>query len=112
MGNPSVVEPPTCFAESNPRRGRHFPKVTAHRSSPEFADYLLEIAERYPAADTIHWVLDNLSWGALYTPARQLAESGGDRHQLVLAAMPGATPHRRYGFSATRNAGLESSRES
>jgi len=50
--------------------------------------------------------------GALHAQARQLAESGGDRHQLVLAAMPRATPHRRYGFSATRNAGLESSRES
>jgi transposase len=35
--------------------------VTDHRSSPEFADYLLEVAIRYPEADTIHLVLDNLS---------------------------------------------------
>jgi DDE superfamily endonuclease len=49
------------FCGVEPKAGRHFPKVTAHRSSPEFADYLLEIAERYPAADTIHLVLDNLS---------------------------------------------------
>jgi hypothetical protein len=27
----------------------------------EFADYLLKIAARYPAADTIHLVMDNLS---------------------------------------------------
>jgi hypothetical protein len=123
------------FCGVEPKAGRHFPKVTANRSSPEFADYLLEIAEKYPAADTIHLVLDNLSshtrkavverfgeaagswlwerFTAHYTPqARELAESGGDRHQRVLAAMPGATPHRRYSTSATRNAGLGSSRES
>src|ERR1019366_7016316 len=41
--------------------GRHYPRVTSDRSSPEFADYLLEIAEHYPAADTIHLVMDNLS---------------------------------------------------
>jgi len=35
--------------------------VTANRSAPEFADYLLEVAIRYPQADTIHLVLDNLS---------------------------------------------------
>src|SRR6202022_4173415 len=44
-----------------PKAGRYFPKVTAHRSSPEFADYLLEVAIRYPEADTIHLVMDNLS---------------------------------------------------
>jgi hypothetical protein len=35
--------------------------VTPTRSSPEFADFILEIAEHYPAADTIHLVMDNLS---------------------------------------------------
>src|SRR6266576_3719166 len=44
-----------------PKAGQYFPKVTAHRSSPEFADYLLEVAIMYPEADTIHLVLDNLS---------------------------------------------------
>jgi DDE superfamily endonuclease len=44
-----------------PKAGRQFTKVTPHRSSPEFADYLLEIAASYPQADTIHLVLDNLS---------------------------------------------------
>src|SRR5258708_14113190 len=39
----------------------HFTKVTPTRSSPEFADFILEIAEHYPAADTIHLVMDNLS---------------------------------------------------
>jgi hypothetical protein len=41
--------------------GVHFTKVTPTRSSPELADFLLEIAEHYPAASTIHLVLDNLS---------------------------------------------------
>jgi len=43
------------------KAGRHFTKVTATRCSAEFADYLLKIAVRYPAADTIHLVMDNLS---------------------------------------------------
>jgi transposase len=49
------------FCGVEPKAGRHFTKVTAHRSAPEFADYLLDIAARYPLADTIHLVLDNLS---------------------------------------------------
>ena len=48
-----------CGVES--KAGQHFTKTTADRSSPELADYLLEIAEHYPAADTIHLVMDNLS---------------------------------------------------
>lgn len=48
-----------CGVEA--KAGRHFTKATPDRSSPEFADYLLEIAEHYPAADTIHLVMDNLS---------------------------------------------------
>ena len=49
------------FCGVQPKAGRYFPKVTAHRSSPAFSDYLLDIDARYPEADTIHLVLDNLS---------------------------------------------------
>ena len=35
--------------------------MTRDRSSPAFADYLLDIAVRYPAADSIHPILDNLN---------------------------------------------------
>jgi hypothetical protein len=49
------------FCGVQPKAGRHFTKVTNDRSSPEFADYLLDIATVYPEADTIHLVLDNLS---------------------------------------------------
>ena len=49
------------FCGVQPKAGRHFSKVTNDRSSPEFADYLLDIAAGYPEADTIHLVMDNLS---------------------------------------------------
>ena len=49
------------FCGIEPKAGVHFTKVTPTRSSPEFADFILEIAEHYPGADTIHLVLDNLS---------------------------------------------------
>jgi hypothetical protein len=49
------------FCGVQPKAGRHFTKVTPTRCSPEFADYLLEIAASYPEADTIHLVMDNLS---------------------------------------------------
>jgi transposase len=49
------------FCGVEPKAGRHFTRVTPDRSSPQFADYLLEIAAHYPAADTIHLVMDNLS---------------------------------------------------
>lgn len=43
------------FCGVEPKAGRDFPKVTVRRSSPEFADYLLDIAASYPEADTIHF---------------------------------------------------------
>jgi hypothetical protein len=49
------------FCGIEPKAGVHFTKVTPTRSSPEFADFILQIAEHYPAADTIHLVMDNLS---------------------------------------------------
>ena len=49
------------FCGVEPKAGRHFTKATANRCSSEFADYLLQLAARYPAADTIHLVMDNLS---------------------------------------------------
>jgi hypothetical protein len=49
------------FCGVQPKAGRHFTKATANRSSPQFADYLVEIVASYPQADTIHLVMDNLS---------------------------------------------------
>ena len=58
------------FCGVEPKAGQYFPKVTAHRSSPQFADYLLEAAIRCPEADTIHLVLDNLSLSRLQDQLR------------------------------------------
>ncbi len=49
------------FCGVQPKAGRHFTKPTPDRSSPQFADYPVEIAASYPEADTIHLVMDNLS---------------------------------------------------
>jgi transposase len=61
-----------------PKAGRHFTRVTPDRSSPEFADYLLEIAEHYPAADTIHLVMDNLSSHTRKAVVQRFGERDGD----------------------------------
>ena len=49
------------FCGVQPKAGRHFTKPNANRSSPQFADFLVEIAASYPEADAIHLVMDNLS---------------------------------------------------
>ena len=49
------------FCAIEPKAGVHFTKVTPTRSSPEFADFILEIAAHYSSADTIHLIVDNLS---------------------------------------------------
>lgn len=48
------------FCAVEPKAGRHFTKPTATRKSPEFVEFLLEIAASYPKADTIHLALDRL----------------------------------------------------
>ena len=40
------------FCGVQPKAGKHFTKATSNRSSPEFADYLVEVAASYPEADT------------------------------------------------------------
>jgi transposase len=49
------------FCGIEPKAGVHFTKVTPNRSSPEFAEFLKSVADRYPEAETIHLVMDNLS---------------------------------------------------
>ena len=118
-----------AFCGVEPKAGRHYVRVTPDRSSPEFADYLLEIAEHYPAADTIHLVMDNLSshtrkavvervwresrrlavgsvYGALHTHTRKLAQSGGDRNQPVRPPVSGTQKNPLAGPSAAGSQGL------
>ena len=63
------------FCGVEPKAGRHFTGATPDRSSPEFAAYLLGIAEHYPGADPIHLVLDNLS----SHPRKALLERFGEK---------------------------------
>ena len=65
------------FCGVEPKAGRHFTKATPDRSSPQFADYLLEIAEHYPAADTIHLVMDNLSSHSRKAVVERYGEKAG-----------------------------------
>ena len=65
------------FCGVEPKAGRHFTKATADRSSPEFADYLLDIAQHYPGADTIHLVMDNLSSHSRKAVVERYGEKAG-----------------------------------
>jgi hypothetical protein len=66
------------FCGVQPKAGRHFTKVTHDRSSPHFADYLLDIAAAYPEADTIHLVMDNLSSHTRKAVVERFGAEAGD----------------------------------
>src|SRR5499425_2960677 len=49
------------FCAVEPKAGRHFTFATPNRSGFEFAQVAVQLALAYPAAKTIHLVLDNLN---------------------------------------------------
>jgi hypothetical protein len=49
------------FCAVEPKAGRHFTFPTPDRSGFEFAQVLFHLAVKYPKAETIHLVMDNLS---------------------------------------------------
>jgi hypothetical protein len=49
------------FSAVEPKAGRHFTFPTPDRSGFEFAQVLWQLAMKYPEAETIHLVMDNLS---------------------------------------------------
>jgi uncharacterized protein (TIGR02246 family) len=49
------------FCAVEPKAGQHFTLVTPNRSAPQLAPALEIIIASYPAADTIHMVMDNLN---------------------------------------------------
>src|ERR1039457_3035550 len=119
------------FCGVKPKAGRHFTKVTLTRCSAEFADYLLKVAARYPAADTIHLVMDNLSthtqkalverfgdtagtwlWDRFTVHQTwKLAESGGDGGQHVQPPVPRQTTYRKYRRLAKTGSRMEPPRQ-
>ncbi len=49
------------FCAVEPKAGRHFTSPTPDRAGFEFARFICELAMQYPAAKTIHLVMDNLN---------------------------------------------------
>ena len=49
------------FCAVEPKAGKHFTLATPNRSAPQLAQALETIIASYPAADTIHMVMDNLN---------------------------------------------------
>jgi len=49
------------FCAVEPKAGRHFTYPTPDRSAVEFAQVAFDLATRYPEAETIHLVMDNLN---------------------------------------------------
>jgi hypothetical protein len=49
------------FCAVEPKAGWHLVRATPNRTGPEFAKVIRAITAHYPAADTIHLVMDNLS---------------------------------------------------
>jgi hypothetical protein len=98
------------FCAVEPKAGRHFTYSAPSRSAVEFSNVIVDPAIQYPAARTIHLVLDNRNihrrksltdllsvqvggdvWGRrrpLLASSRQLAKSGGDRNWHPVEIMP------------------------
>ena len=49
------------FCAVEPKAGRHFTYATPDRSAARFVPVIVDLAIRYPDADTIHLVMDNLN---------------------------------------------------
>ena len=49
------------FCAVEPKAGTHITKVTKNRKAPQFAKIVKAITKKYPKANTIHLVMDNLN---------------------------------------------------
>jgi transposase len=63
------------FGVVEPKAGRHFTTATPNRSAAQFAHVVSHIVEQYPAARTIHLVMDNLNIHC----RKSLVDSFGER---------------------------------
>jgi hypothetical protein len=63
------------FGVVEPKAGRHLTTATSDRSAAQFAQVANHIVERYPAARTIHLVMDNLNIHC----RKSLVDSFGER---------------------------------
>ena len=67
------------FCAVEPKAGRHFTFPTPDRSGFEFAQVAVSLALAYPAAKTIHLVMDNLNIHRRKSLARCLRRRNGRR---------------------------------
>ena len=65
------------FVAIEPKTGKYFLKVTETRDGFEFSCFLWELAQRYPNAQKIHLVMDNLSTHTKKIVAQHLGEKHG-----------------------------------
>jgi transposase len=63
------------FGVVEPKAGRHFTRATPNRSAAQFAEVVNQVVARYPAAETIHLVMDNLNIHC----RKSLVDSFGER---------------------------------
>ena len=67
------------FGVVEPKAGRHFTTATPNRSGAEFARMVKHVVEAYPAADTIHLVMDNLNIHGRKSLTDYFGEQEGER---------------------------------
>ena len=66
-----------AFCAIEPKRGRHFIKITKNRKADQFAEMLRDIGRAYPSASKIHLVMDNLSTHTEKSLVRHLGPKRG-----------------------------------
>jgi len=77
-----------CAVE--PKAGRHFTWPTPNRSGPQFAGVLRQLVDQYPAARTIHLVVDNRNTHSRKALVEAFGEEAGG--QLGNRLTPPSTP--------------------
>ena len=66
-----------AFCAIEPKRGRHFIKITRNRKADQFAEMMRDIGRAYPRAKKIHIVMDNLSTHSEKSLVRNLGPKRG-----------------------------------
>lgn len=67
-----------AFCMVEPKKGRHFVKITRRRKSDDFARVMQDISKLYPRARKIHLVMDNLSTHSKQSLVRTLGPKRGE----------------------------------
>lgn len=67
-----------AFCAVEPKRGRHFIKITKNRKAKEFAEMLRDLGRFYPNARKIHLVMDNLNTHTRKSLIKHLGPKRGD----------------------------------